>query len=264
VNFSLFVNEMVFVEGGTFQMGCPGETYDCRNDALPYHSVTLDDFYISKYEVSVREFIEFLNAIEYNQHYIDPEYGNVMYYYTGAASIIERDGVYSHDNSNEDPSETPMSSVTWYGANAYCLWQGGRLPTEAEWEYAARGGKYSNGYHYAGSNVLDDVAMTEYISNRVNANPKGMKQPNELGLYDMSGNQSEYCSDYYNEDYYAVSPSINPTGPENSTSEIVTRGGCVGLNDFHFTVYERESQGLHYGYVSMGNGFRIVSNEKIF
>ncbi len=129
-------------------------------------------------------------------------------------------------------SMKPVGNISWFDAVEYCKWlskmtgKNFRLPTEAEWEYAAKGGSKSKGYAYVGSNNLNEVAW--YRSNSsMRTQDIGQKMPNELGLYDMAGNCREWCSDWYGEFYYKVSPAENPTGPELGTHRIL-RGGSYG------------------------------------
>ena len=171
---------MVFVAGGTFQMG--------SNSGEPVHTVTVSSFYMDATEVT------------------QAEYRKVM---------------------GKNPSlfsgcdDCPVENVSWHDANEYAKNVGKRLPTEAEWEYAARGGSKSKGYRYSGSNDLDAVGWYDNNSDD-KTHPVAQKQPNELGLYDMSGNVWEWCSDWYGS--YSSSPQNNPQGP-NSGSRRVLRGG---------------------------------------
>ena len=187
---------MVYVEGGTFKMGATSEQgSDAEIDEKPVHSVTLDSYYIAETEVTQAQWRAVM--------------GTNPSYFTG-------------DNR-------PVEQVSWYEAREFCrrLSQltGKRyaLPTEAQWEYAARGGKKSKGYMYSGSNTIDDIAWYYDNSSNTTLSVK-QKQPNELGLYDMSGNVWEWCSDWWNSNYYSSSPSINPTGPTTGSNRVL-RGG---------------------------------------
>ncbi len=252
--------EWVWVEGGSFEMGCTSEQNNCWDDEKPVHTVTVDGFYISKYEVTNRQYIDFLNAIGANgngshlgRKYIDMDDAD--------CAIGYRNGRFYFKGSSVAPSaDCPVVEVSWYGAVAFCEWMSKktgrtiRLPTEAEWEYAARGGKKSRGYKYAGSNNVDAVAW--YSGNSGGkTHPIGQKQPNELGLYDMSGNVWEWCLDWYDSKYYSKSPRHNPRGP-NSGMARVLRGGNWYYDAFFARVSVRYCTISNY--MSIFIGFRIL------
>ena len=242
--------EMVLVEGGEFYMG---NDYSANADERPEHKLKITSFFISKYEVNVADYAKFCRV-------------------TGQRLP---DG---------DPM-TPINNITWEEAVMYCNWlsrasrlekcydlqrdssrftatliseaNGYRLPTEAEWEYAAKGGIRSKSYAFSGSNDLEEVAW--YIKNSGNTSHEvGQKKPNELGLYDMTGNAMEWCYDWYNPDYYENSPADNPSGPESGISK-VCRGGnymCrpdVLRNSRRFNLDKSSNEGLA--------GIRLVKNE---
>lgn len=199
--------EMVAVEGGTYKMGCTREQSDCDDDETPVHTVTVDDFYISKYEITNEQYCEFLNSKGVNSN---GNYGGKKYIDMDKDCQIEySDGEFTPKSEKVDH---PVINVTWYGAKAFCQHYGGRLPTEAEWEFAARGGNKANATSYAGSDNIDDVAWYRGNSGD-HTHEVGTKSPNELGIYDMSGNVCEWCSDWYDSDYYSTSPQNNPQGP---------------------------------------------------
>src|SRR6056297_3578954 len=216
--------EMVAVEGGSFQMGCTGEQNDCDDDEKPAHKVTVSDFYISKYEITNQQYADFMNEIgassdgSYNgTEYLDMDDSDCEVDYSGGQFFPES-GKENH----------PVIEVTWYGANAFCEHYGGRLPTEAEWEFAARGGvesRHGVSTKYAGSDNIDDVAW--YDGNCSSTQEVGTKSPNELGIYDMSGNVWEWCNDWYGSDYYSNSPQDNPQGPSSGSNRVL-RGGSWG------------------------------------
>ena len=215
---------MIAVEGGTFQMGATSEQgYVADSDEKPVHSVTLSDYYIGETEVTQELWIAVM--------------GNNPSYYKG--------------------NNKPVEQVSWNDCQKFIkklnrlTGKNFRLPTEAEWEYAARGGKKSKGYKYSGSNTINDVAW--YRDNSSSTHNVKTKQANELGIYDMSGNVWEWCQDWFGS--YSSSSQTNPTGP-SSGSERVLRGGCRSS----FAGYWRVSFRSIYkpGLSGNLNGFRLV------
>ena len=191
------INNMVYVSGGTFTMGGTSEQgSDADDSEKPTHSVTLSSYYICKYEVTQALWRAVMGS--------NPSY-------------------FKGDN-------LPVESVSWNDCQTFInrlnsyTGRNFRLPTEAEWEFAARGGNYSRHYKYSGSNYISDVAWygDDSGSSGNRTHPVGTKQTNELGLYDMSGNVWEWCSDWYGS--YSSYSQNDPTGP-NSGSERVMRGG---------------------------------------
>ncbi len=204
--------EMVLVKGGTFEMG----SNEMGVDARPVHTVTLSDFYISKYEITQAQWLAVM--------------GDVDCYLIGG--------------------DLPMHNVYFQDVQEFIKYlsrETGRdlaMPTEAQWEYSARGGQKSLGYVYAGSNDLDEVGW-DYGNSGERILPVGKKKPNELGLYDMSGNLFEMCWDYYAP--YADTLQVNPGGPDEG-DEIVIRGGAWCYDSSLANVYARSRGKNGYGY----------------
>ena len=214
--------EMVFVEGGTFEQGCMSkelEAGQCQSVSQPEHTVTLKSYYIAKFEVT-RELYRAVMGV-------DPSLGSFDY----------------RPMFNITP-KCPVQMVSWFDTQAFMdslFIKTGirfRLPTEAEWEYAARGGLAQNDYLFSGSNDIDEVA---YFHNNFPGlkpgqvfqweQPVGGRNPNALGLYDMTCNVEEWCSDWFSEDYYSSQTTFkNPKGPSQG-SEKVCRGGSWGVSN---------------------------------
>ena len=193
--------KMIHVDGGTFQMG--SDSGD-RNEK-PVHSVTLDNFFIGETEVT--------------QELWEAVMGNNPSVFKGENLPVEKvswEDICGKDGKGNDP-ECFLYKLKQITGKEF------RLPTEAEWEFAARGGKESKTYKYSGSDTLDHVAWYEKNSGD-KTHPVKTKSPNQLGLYDMSGNVYEWCQDWYKEDYYSSSPRINPPGPSSGSHRII-RGG---------------------------------------
>lgn len=218
--------EMVAVKGGTFTMGATSEQgSDAYSNEKPTHSVTLSDYYIGKFEVTQALWKAVMGS--------NPSY-------------------FKGDN-------LPVESVSWNDCQEFIkklnqmTGQNFRLPTEAEWEYAARGGNKSNGYKYSGSNNIGDVAWYTGTINSSGTKPVGTKSPNELGIYDMSGNVWEWCQDWYGN--YSSGSQTNPTGP-SSGSRRVLRGGSWYYYAWDCRVSNRSRNspgGRDYDF-----GFRVV------
>ena len=217
-------SEMVLIPSGSFEMGDHfnegvGKTAlgdELKFDELPVHEVTLDEFYIDIYEVTVGQFKQFVNQSGYN--------------YSGKWDKVEK---------SLPGDEYPMSSVNWNDAVAYATWAGKRLPTEAEWEYAARGGLVGKRYPW-GDEISHDNANYSGTGGKDKWSgyaPVGSFEANGYGLYDMAGNLREWCADWYDSDYYSKSPAKNPLGPDSQTRAgyRVMRGGFYG----EFAAYQR-------------------------
>ncbi|OFY14117.1 MAG: hypothetical protein A2X02_02470 [Bacteroidetes bacterium GWF2_29_10] len=221
--------EMVFVEGGTFTMGCTAEQEpDCYNNEKPTSQVTLSSFYIGKYEVTQKQWRDVM--------------GNNPSYFNSCGDNCPVEQISWNDIQGFITKLNQLTGKTY------------RLPTEAEWEYASRGGNKSKGYKYSGSNDIDMVAW--YSSNSGNkTHPVGQKLPNELGIYDMSGNLWEWVNDWYGN--YTSDAKTNPTGPVSGIGRIL-RGGSWISGAQGCRSAGRSSNGLFIrGY---GSGLRLVSS----
>ncbi|MEZ4776762.1 MAG: SUMF1/EgtB/PvdO family nonheme iron enzyme [Bacteroidia bacterium] len=215
--------EFVQVEGGTFMMG--SNDYD---DEKPVHKVRLSPFAIGKFPITQRQWSEIM--------------GN-------------------NPSLFKDSPDCPVEQVSWNEVkkfleklNARYPGQNFRLPTEAEWEYAARGGRLSKGFKYAGSNNPEEAGWFDKNA-KGKTHPVGQKIPNELGIYDMSGNVFEWCQDWYGSDYYKNSPKDNPKGPESGDDRVV-RGGSWYRSAVRLRVYDRRYYGPDFRYDVVG--FRIA------
>lgn len=215
---------MLPVKGGKFQMGAKGFSY-----AEPIHTVTLSTFFISKYEITQAQW-------EAVMHYNESKFTNCP--------------------------QCPVENVSWLDVQNFLkelnklTGKKYRLPTEAEWEFAARGGNQSSNHRYAGSDFLGAVAWYRENS-EMKTHPVGQKQPNELGLYDMLGNVSEWCNDWFDTSYYRKSGFTNPKGPVSGKNKTM-RGGNIYSSGNTLNCCERINCGCDEYYKVEGIGFRIV------
>jgi len=246
---SVGLHNLTYVKGGTFLMG--SEKGD--DDEKPTHNVTLSSYYIGKYEITIAEVLDIYNwakendLIQITSSMVINTMGEkkeLLNLFGDDSSIYWNETELDFkDTEFAESSRCPCTKITWHGAVAYCNflslkeelipcydfydWSievevaGYRLPSEAEWEYASRGGKKSGNYTYAGSNIISKIAEFRG-NNNVKVEPVGGKSPNELGLYDMSGNVWEWCQDRYGS--YTSDPVTNPLGSEKGIYR-VERGG---------------------------------------
>lgn len=242
--------EMITVNGATFTMGAKKR----NQDEKPRHDVQVNSFQISKYEVTNDQYCAFLNQVQC------PESGE----YKGQKMFdlsLENVGIQyvdGHFISKKGLGYYPMVGVTWYGASEFCSWAGGRLPTEAEWEFAAKGGAKAEKTEYAGSGFFYKVGWGKSNSDG-KAHMVGQKAPNELGIYDMSGNVLEWCSDWYSESYYKKSSNSNPLGPSSGNKK-VARGGCYAFDNKSCEVTRRVA--IVPDSLGSNAGFRLCKSPK--
>lgn len=218
---------MVDVKGGCFEMGDDfgeGDVFE-----KPIHEVCVNDFKIGAKEVTYRQFKEFV----FDTGYVtEAERGEGCYGWVGIKFQKELGFTWRLVGIGyEQTVEFPAACISWNDSKAYIAWLNKktgktyRLPTEAEWEYAARGG--GKKFKYSGTN--DDAKLGEFAWYKENSgqrsHPTGQKQANGLGIFDMTGNVEEWVNDWYNRDYYKISPKDNPKGPETGICKVV-RGGA--------------------------------------
>ena len=204
--------EMIFVEGGSFVMGCTSEQSGCFGDEKHTHTVELSDYYIGKQQVTQKLWAAVMGySIHFQANFLkikslNGEGEEHSMYYVNYGECVDFCTKLNTLLSKQLPKGAKFT-----------------IPTEAQWEYAARGGNKSEGFMYSGSNNIDEVAWYESNSNG-NTHKTCRKKENELGIFDMCGNVYEWCQDWYNDLYYFNSPSVNPKGPDTGSGRVL-RGG---------------------------------------
>ena len=229
--------KMIWVEGGEFMMGCTSEQSGCSSDEQNVRRVTVDGFYIGMLEVTQSQWEKVMGTSVYQQR----DKANTSWSMRGVGP------------------DYPIYYVNWEEATEFCRLLSNKtgrtytLPTEAQWEYAARGGKKNEETKYAGSNMIDAVAW--YTDNSGSStHPCGTKRANALGIYDMSGNVWEWCKDWYSSSYTSYDTN-NPTGPSSGSNRVL-RGGCWNSNATICRVAHRN--GNTPTFRNYDCGFRVV------
>lgn len=232
---------MVYVPGGTFKMG----SMKGAEDERPVREVHVAGFYMDRYEVSNAQFCDFLNVLGNQQEgggrWLDIDDENCKIVRQRGSRYVPKNGYENH----------PVVEVSWHGATAYATWLGKRLPAEAEWEFAAReGGKnirFGNGKSTADPAEINFDASESYKAPysiageyRGETAPVNSFEPNGLGLFNMSGNVSEWCTDWYQENYYRKRPGQSAAGPQNGDARVV-RGGSWYTSPYNVRTTRRAS-----------------------
>jgi formylglycine-generating enzyme required for sulfatase activity len=234
---------MVYIPAGWFTMG----SNHGDSDEKPVHQVYLDAFYISKYEITNSQYCVFLNEVG-NQSEGGATWLDIN---DSDCKILYKDGKYVPKKGYE---KHPVVEVSWYGARAYCQWAGGRLPTEAEWEKAARGGL--EGKKYPWGDIIDS-SKANYNNNVGDTTKVGSYPPNNYGLYDMAGNVWEWCNDWYDSNYYNNSPTNNPQGPSSGTYRVIRGGGFCNVANYCRCAFRYSGSPRNSGTIL---GFRLIKD----
>lgn len=303
---SLLADEMIWIPSGTFWMGSDERGMP---DTKPWHQVTVDGFWMDRAPITNIEFSEFVKETGYvttAEKRLDPKQypgarlqdlepaGIVFVQTEGPVDLTKplnwwkliRGASWEHPEGPhtniENLSDHPVVHVSYEDAQAYAKWKGKRLPTEAEWEYAARGGLEKKKYVWGDEKLPEGKWMANIWQGKfpydnsaedgfMGTSPVKHYPPNGYGLYDMSGNVWEWCSDWYDAKYYSVSPSKNPQGPEKSydpneprIAKRVLRGGSFLCCDQYCRRYVPGGRGKNSPDSGTSNiGFRCVKSHPL-
>jgi formylglycine-generating enzyme len=222
-------SDYVFVPPGAFEMGCAPLDPECQDDEKPPHRVELPrGFWMSRTEVTVAAFARFVAATGRRTTAESDGWSRAL----DGANLVKQQAIDWRHPGFDQSSQAPVVHVSWYDARLYCEWAGGRLPTEAEWEYALRGSRNPAKYAWGDApspvaggvrlaNIADEslerrhsnlTTMPDYDDGYAYTSPVGTFAPNALGLYDLAGNVAEWCSDWYDERAYASTSARDPQG----------------------------------------------------
>ena len=242
---------LVYIPSGTFTMGSPASESGHRADEVQ-HKVTLSGFYLSEYAITNKQFCDFLNALGV------PSSGKWTVTGFGEQTLVSTSTSYpwgvTYVGGTWQPqagcTNHPVIYVSWYGAYAFCEWAGGRLPTEAEWEYACRAGT-TTAYNTGTELTAYDANFNKYWGS--NTQPVDGFPPNTWGLYSMHGNVYEWCSDWYGD--YPTGSVTNPKGPASGLYRVL-RGGSWDEHDTNCRSACRAGNGPGSG--NSSRGFRLA------
>jgi formylglycine-generating enzyme required for sulfatase activity len=212
------VKDMVFISAGPFSMGSASEGAESSPDEKPVHTVFLDAYYIDRYEVTNTQYQRFILATGRPVPFVDRPWAE-PYNWKGTA--------YPSGRGNY-----PVVLVTWDDAQAYAAWINKRLPTEAEWEKAARAHLVGKQYPYGDTLEMSCANFNKGFFRENALKPVGSFEPSAIGLYDMAGNAWEWCQDWYDADYYKKSPAQNPQGPAEGIYRANRGGSWVNNEQF--------------------------------
>ena len=281
---------MALVPAGAFLMGREDRegwssmgTPEAWNDELPPHEVYVDAFYIDKYEVTNKQFKEFIDATGYITGAEDQGGSSVMVSADQAETPVLGTDIgwkwivgtawYAPEGPGSnilDKMDHPVVHVSWRDADAYAKWAGKRLPTEAEWEKAARGGtktnwfwgdtlsnagKYANLYGEHRKDYIYPSQEGQVYDGYSETAPIGSLRPNQFGLYDTAGNVFEWVADWYQYDYFNISPKNNPSGPSEGEGKVI-KGGTWWLCECYLRPANRQPTEISSH--NHGIGFRLV------
>jgi len=280
-------NGMARLDGGSFLMGTEDDEGFPQDGEGPIREVTVDPFYIDKTHVTNKEFSRFIRATGYTTEAEEYGWSFVFYLFLQdeevkrASQVVQSapwwipvEGAdWAHPegpgSSVRDRKDHPVVHVSWNDAKAYCEWAGKRLPTESEWEYAARGGLEQKKFPWGDELIPDGKHMCNIWQGTFPNNntaedgfkgtaPVGSFPANGFGLYDTSGNTWEWCHDWFSPDYHIDGPRDNPTGPPEGDARII-RGGSYLCHDSYCNRYRVAARTANTPDSSTGNtGFRCV------
>ena len=235
---NILLQNMVFIPSGEFYMGTDSASafkisnqfpelcdFQWFKDQFPKHRVYIDSFYIDKYEVTFGDYIKYITETKYESKGIWKKNYDSLLDTSQMKKILSEEDFKKYLSNPDHVLKLPVYGVTWEDANNYAKWKGKRLPSEAEWEYVAKGGKEDLEYPWG----MQFMINKSNIQNQGGPKPVGSFPSSFFGIYDLGGNVQEWCEDFYDSNYYRLKINKNPKGPINGDIRVV-RGGSWLLN----------------------------------